>query len=130
MDREALIFLHIPKTADYRAAIQSFCNFHDGSISDQGDSGTTQTTSGWAPSPVAGGARTLFYGIPECLPQGATYITMLREPVARVLSAYYFILRRPLHPLHRKLKRERLGIRLPPTIPSSPELAVQVHCRS
>jgi hypothetical protein len=29
---------------------------------------------------------------------------------ARVLSAYYFILRRPLHPLHRKLKRERLGI--------------------
>ncbi len=35
---------------------------------------------------------------------------MLREPVARVLSAYYFILRRPLHPLHRKLKRERLGI--------------------
>jgi hypothetical protein len=29
---------------------------------------------------------------------------------ARVLSAYYFILRQPLHPLHRKLKRERLGI--------------------
>ena len=35
---------------------------------------------------------------------------MLRDPVARVLSAYYFVLRRPLHPLHRKLKRERLGV--------------------
>ncbi len=52
----------------------------------------------------------LSYGIHECLPQGATYVTMLREPVARVLSAYYFVLRRPLNPLRRKLKKERLGI--------------------
>ena len=52
----------------------------------------------------------LFYGIHEFLPQGATYITMLREPVARLLSSYYFVLRRPLNPLHRKLKREGLGV--------------------
>ena len=52
----------------------------------------------------------MLYGIHEFLPQGATYITMLRDPVARVLSAYYFILRRPLNPLHRKLKSERLGV--------------------
>ena len=35
---------------------------------------------------------------------------MLRDPLARFLSSYYFILRRPLHPLHRKLKKERLGV--------------------
>jgi hypothetical protein len=35
---------------------------------------------------------------------------MLREPVARLLSSYYFVLRRPLNPLHRKVKRERLGV--------------------
>ncbi len=52
----------------------------------------------------------LYYGLHEYLPQGATYITMLREPVARFLSSYYFILRRPLHPLHRKLKKERLEV--------------------
>ena len=52
----------------------------------------------------------MLYGIHEFLPQGATYITMLRDPVARVLSAYYFILRRPLNPLHRKLKKERLTV--------------------
>src|SRR5206468_6211437 len=52
----------------------------------------------------------LYYGLHEFLPQGATYITMLREPVARFLSSYYFILRRPLHPLHWKLKKERLGV--------------------
>jgi hypothetical protein len=85
--REALIFLHIPKTGgddrqpDYRVAIQPFCDFHDGSLSDQGDSGTTQTTSRGAPSPVAVVRGHLFYGIHECLPQGATHITMLREPM-------------------------------------------------
>ncbi len=52
----------------------------------------------------------MLYGIHEFLPQGATYITMLRDPVARVLSAYHFVLRRPLNPLHRKVKRERLGV--------------------
>ena len=52
----------------------------------------------------------LLYGIHEFLPQGATYITMLREPVARLLSSYHFIFRRPLHPLHRKLKTGRLSV--------------------
>ena len=52
----------------------------------------------------------LFYGIHEFLPQGATYITMLRDPVARLLSSYYFVLRRPLNPLHRKLKNEGLTV--------------------
>jgi hypothetical protein len=52
----------------------------------------------------------MFYGIHEFLPQGATYFTMLRDPVARTLSAYYFILRRPLNPLHRKVTKEKLTI--------------------
>jgi hypothetical protein len=51
----------------------------------------------------------LLYGIHEFLPQGATYITMLREPVSGLLSTYAFILRRPLHPLHRTLKTGRLS---------------------
>jgi hypothetical protein len=52
----------------------------------------------------------LFYGIHEFLPQGATYVTMLRDPVARLLSSYHFILRWRLHPLHRRFKAERLGV--------------------
>jgi hypothetical protein len=35
---------------------------------------------------------------------------MLRDPVKRVLSSYQFILRRPLHPLHRKLKAKGIGV--------------------
>ena len=52
----------------------------------------------------------VYYGIHECLPQGGTYFTMLREPVARVFSSYYFIQRRPLNPMHRKVKTERIGV--------------------
>jgi Galactose-3-O-sulfotransferase len=116
LDREALIFLHIPKTAGttlnriiewqynplsiytvdphrIRATVQRFRT-----LSEQRRR-RFQVVRGH-----------LFYGIHEYLPQGATYITMLREPVARVLSSYFFILRRPLHPLHRKLKKEKLGV--------------------
>jgi hypothetical protein len=35
---------------------------------------------------------------------------MLRDPVAGLLSAYSFILRRPLNPMHGKLKRGELGV--------------------
>ena len=116
MDREALIFIHIPKTAGttlnriiewqysplsiytiepyrIRATVERFKH-----LSEQRRR-RLQVVRGH-----------LFYGIHEFLPQGATYITMLRDPVTRFLSSYYFILRRPLHPMHRKLKKERLGV--------------------
>ena len=99
-----------PFQPDNRMAVQPFCDFHDGSLSDPGDSGTTQTTSGGCRRRLLVVRGHLFYGIHEFLPQGATYITMLREPVVRLLSSYYFILRRPLHPMHRKLKKECLGV--------------------
>ena len=116
MDREAVIFIHIPKTAGttlnriiewqynplaiftvdpyrIRATLERFKTFSE------------QRRRRYRV--VRGHLR---YGIHEFLPQGATYITLLREPVARLLSSYYFIFRRPLHPLHRKFKRERLGV--------------------
>lgn len=122
--REALVFLHIPKTAGttlnriiewqynplriftvdphrMRATIERFKTFSEQRRR------TFQVVRGH-----------LSYGIHDFLPQGATYITMLRDPVSRLLSSYHFILRRPLHPLHRKMKSEGLGpadlIRLTP----------------
>ena len=115
-DREVVIFLHIPKTAGttlnriiewqynplsiftvdpyrIRATVERFKTFSE------------QRRRKF--QVVRGHLR---YGIHEFLPGGGSYITMLREPAARLLSSYYFILRRPLHPLHRKFKRGRLGI--------------------
>ena len=45
------------------------------------------------------------FGLHEVLPQPATYITVLRDPVDRVISAYYFMRTYKLHPLYWKLRR-------------------------
>ena len=48
----------------------------------------------------------MLFGLHEVLPQSATYITVLRDPVDRVLSAFYFMRSYKLHPLYWKMRRE------------------------
>lgn len=48
------------------------------------------------------------YGIHSYLNQKCTYITMLREPVDRVISEYYFIKSIPWHELHQQVKNMTL----------------------
>ena len=116
MDREALIFLHIPKTAgttlnriiEWQYNPLSIFTLDPYRFRATAERFKTLSEERRRRFRVVRGH--LYYGLHEFLPQGATYITMLREPVARFLSSYYFILRRPLHPLHRKLKKERLGV--------------------
>jgi hypothetical protein len=116
MDRKALIFLHIPKTAGTtlnRIIEWQYSPFEIFTM----DPYRIRATPERLKRLSEGRRRRLrmvrghmLYGIHEFLPQGATYFTMLRDPVARALSTYYFILRRPLNPLHRKVKKERLSI--------------------
>lgn len=49
----------------------------------------------------------MLFGLHEVLPQPATYITVLRDPVERVLSAFYFMRSYKLHPLYWKLRNEK-----------------------
>ena len=46
----------------------------------------------------------MLFGLHALLPRPATYITVLREPVDRVLSAFYFMRGYKLHPLYWRLK--------------------------
>ena len=116
MDHEALIFLHIPKTAgttlnriiEWQYSPLSIFTLDPYRFRATAERFKTLSEERRRRFRVVRGH--LYYGLHEFLPQGATYITMLREPVARFLSSYYFIQRRPLHPLHRKMKRERLGV--------------------
>ena len=116
VDREALIFLHIPKTAGTTLNRIIEWQYNPLSIFTVDPYRIRATVARFKKFSEQRRRRFrvvrghLLYGIHEFLPQGATYITMLRDPVARVLSTYAFILRRPLHPLHRKLKAGRLGV--------------------
>ena len=49
----------------------------------------------------------MLFGLHEVLPQPSTYITVLRNPVDRVLSAFYFMRTYKLHPYYWKLRRKK-----------------------
>jgi hypothetical protein len=116
VDREALVFLHIPKTAGTTLNRIIEWQYNPVSIFTVDPHRIRATVARFKTFSEQRRRRFrvvrghLLYGIHEFLPQGATYITLLREPVARLLSTYRFILRRPLHPLHRKLKTGRLSV--------------------
>jgi len=48
----------------------------------------------------------MLFGLHAILPRSATYITVLRDPVDRVLSSFYFMRSYKLHPLYWRFKRE------------------------
>jgi Galactose-3-O-sulfotransferase len=52
----------------------------------------------------------MLFGLHAILPQPATYITVLRDPVDRVLSAFYFMRSYKLHPLYWKFRLENWGL--------------------
>ena len=52
----------------------------------------------------------VFYGVHEHIPQPTDYITVLRDPIARVVSMYNYILRRPQHRLHDEVAGSGMGL--------------------
>lgn len=44
------------------------------------------------------------------LPEGCTYITLLRDPVDRIMSDYYYILTRPEHEFHRRVTSANMSL--------------------
>jgi hypothetical protein len=57
------------------------------------------------------------FGIHEYLPQSSTYITIIRNPIERVISYYYYILNRPFpHPFcdevtNKKINLEKMSLK-------------------
>ncbi|MCP5097379.1 MAG: sulfotransferase family protein [Chloroflexi bacterium] len=50
------------------------------------------------------------FGIHTHLPQPATYFTLLRDPIERTLSDYYYILRTPSHPRYSYMNENKIDI--------------------
>ncbi len=111
---QPLIFLHLPKTAGvtlntiierhfpsdavYRINIgnETFGAFFKLTEHERGNIGYL---TGHAP-----------FGLHRWLPRPATYITLLRDPVERVLSEYFFIRLYPEHPLHHQFHSENVSL--------------------
>ena len=116
VEERALLFLHIPKAAG--TTLHSI-------IERQFAPEATFTISG---SDSPGGIKEFIalppeqrekirlvkghmpYGLHKLLSVPATYITMLRDPVDRIISQYYFVLKTPAHYLHKEVTRARMSL--------------------
>lgn len=50
------------------------------------------------------------FGLHQLLPQPATYLTILRDPVQRAISHYNYVCKWPMHPLHERVTREGMNL--------------------
>lgn len=51
------------------------------------------------------------FGLHPLLPQPSTYITLLRDPVDRALSHYYYVLKFPTHYLHAQIAGQQMSLK-------------------
>lgn len=51
------------------------------------------------------------YGLHKEFPQPCTYMTILREPIERVISLYYYVLRTPENPAHDQVKSKNMSLK-------------------
>lgn len=51
------------------------------------------------------------FGLHEHLPQPSTYITIIRDPVERIISHYYYVLRTPRHYLYDEVTSKNMSLK-------------------
>ena len=112
--REALIYIHIPKTAgtSVRELLESITKPNERIYIYRDSPGMPIEAFQLLPERVRASARLIMghmpFGIHEYLPQPARYVTMLRDPVARVISLYHHHRRNPQSRLHTRVARMTL----------------------
>jgi hypothetical protein len=111
--RRCIIFLHIPKTAG--STLRATLRYKHPSESLDLRS-TSQPLEAIEKVPLSERrtarivAGHLHYGVHRHIPQECRYITVLREPVARAISTYHYLLGRPQHWFHDELVRSGMGV--------------------
>ncbi len=114
MSTDTIIFLHIPKSAGTtlgRIIEWEYPPLRIFSVDPSFFRWSYRKLLSWPASRLA---RMLVFkghmpfGLHERLPQRSTYITVLRDPIDREISAYYYALSRPVLPKHRMTKRLKL----------------------
>ena len=114
-DGRCLVFLHIPKTAGQTLHFVALRNFgvderiHLNSLDQPIDAEMEKI-----PAAVIARARLVWghppYGVHRHIPRPCDYVTILREPVSRVVSIYKHILKTDNHELHRQVARDGMSL--------------------
>jgi hypothetical protein len=109
-----LIFLHIPKTGgiSLRDTLLASCVpdrvfriLHP--IDDQNALAALPSSERAAFQMVEGH---MYYGVHELIPRPCAYLTILREPLARIRSFYSYVRRNDWHHLHARIHQESLSL--------------------
>ncbi|HST29303.1 MAG TPA: sulfotransferase family 2 domain-containing protein [Chthoniobacterales bacterium] len=112
-----LIFLHVPKTGGttFRKILER--NFDRKEVLTFKDGDYAAELERFAKSPESERLRYrliqghLYFGFHRFVPDDSTYMTWVREPIARARSFYSHVRTHPEHYLHRRLIEERLDLK-------------------
>lgn len=109
-----LVFMHIPKTAGTTLVSSLQWNYPTQLTLHLDLLGRPVEEMERVPSEKRSRLRLLHghlpYGVHQYMPQPCRYITILREPVARVISAYKFVLKTRRHELHDQVVDDNIGL--------------------
>jgi hypothetical protein len=114
-DNPCLVFLHIPKTAGQTLHFVALRKFEPHETIHLNSLGTPiDDEMERIPRAARERARLVWgnlpYGVHEHIPRPCEYLTILREPVSRVISVYKHILNATSHVLHRRITESRMGL--------------------
>ena len=110
---EALIFLHIPKTGGstlYKILEQQYAPFETITLDTPGVA-RFKTLSADERGRYRLIQGHLCFGLHRFIPRASTYITLLRDPIERAVSFYYYARTTPDHYLYPVLTAERLDLK-------------------
>jgi hypothetical protein len=112
MDKWTVIFLHIPKTGGRSLQNIILRNYsEDEVVVDAHKKG--DELSAWDEERklnIRYVQGHFIFGIHSKFPQPCKYVTLLRDPIDRVISHYYYVRRSPSHPLNRMIIEEGLDL--------------------